>query len=1031
MKKRLITSEVGSMMIEALAMLALIAAITPILYRKTAERTTELQDINSAGEIRSIIKAVDDYVSANFDAISKGETVDTSCSGANASFDYESLKDQPDAHVKVPLGHFCEFLPYGILDSSGNAKSSRLFSSNYQVVLKVKGDGEANGNRVVTSFVVTEPNMEMREMRSSSIASMIGGNGGYVTEGSTGSGEDASGGKIAGNLGIWGIDDAREELGVSVKKGAIVAASIQGISSQNVKINVDGVLYRTAQPDQSLNTMSTTLYMGATGSTERNSIVNIKDLIVGGETEGANNTVYIDPTKIQVKSDLGGDTTLSPGFLNLSGVTLSGLLLDPDVGRLLTISSPTKINGGLDVNASATVKDHLTVTNGTLQVQDIFYAGVDSADAGFIIGANLATVKMPLIVGVNGQHCTSANWDECSLNVKGDAHIGGDLTVDNSFSAKNLHAQEKLSVGDSDKGLDLTYTPSTSKSTLNFGNGYITAESSGANDGKGVFDIGNSVFEVDTKNTYKTVTINSDKYYLNTPDAYIGGSSGSISMQVGDEYEPAAYMYMNTPGEFYATSRQDMGITSYMNLGIEAPNTAIRANTVTLGTSSLGESVDTVTINADANLKIKDSSSGHNITVENIPTYMSGASANLTMTGGADIIVQKADDETKNIIRMGSDKFTTPSTMSQPQIDIASEGIFANDTNNQKVLKIDLTAEGDQEDEHSVYIRKGAIRIHDTDSSNGGLAYVQTDRFKSHTQLETLALPSNSAGSSEYEVNPAYTSIMHDIKLVSRGGARLSDILPDFINKGIYLVDNTYPAYGYKCNTANGDQQGRPLDSYMGLSKENKEQIKTCQYVSDYVSPWAGFVPTPTCPPGYSKVITVTPASFDIAQAGILNGKDIVFSEFKPVDSEPAPQPLYHQKNTWLKSFANANGSDDSFVGWDVGMGYVYPEFKFSGDISDLEGLGTGNPDETSEEVEGGDEEVVIWNLFPVYAGTLEGYATVYCYFNRKYDGWDPELVDTTYDQLENFRAVNSKEKTDANYLKRLQGGDNLLYDVW
>ena len=43
-----------------------------------------------------------------------------------------------------------------------------------------------------------------------------------------------------------------------------------------------------------------------------------------------------------------------------------------------------------------------------------------------------------------------------------------------------------------------------------------------------------------------------------------------------------------------------------------------------------------------------------------------------------------------------------------------------------------------------------------------------------------------------YQVNPAYPSVIHDIKLTTRGGARLSDILPDFINKGIYVLDNTY-----------------------------------------------------------------------------------------------------------------------------------------------------------------------------------------------------------------------------------------------
>ena len=41
-------NQTGSLMIEAMAMLALISLVTPTLYKKSAERTTELQDINTA-----------------------------------------------------------------------------------------------------------------------------------------------------------------------------------------------------------------------------------------------------------------------------------------------------------------------------------------------------------------------------------------------------------------------------------------------------------------------------------------------------------------------------------------------------------------------------------------------------------------------------------------------------------------------------------------------------------------------------------------------------------------------------------------------------------------------------------------------------------------------------------------------------------------------------------------------------------------------------------------------------------------------
>lgn len=42
-----------------------------------------------------------------------------------------------------------------------------------------------------------------------------------------------------------------------------------------------------------------------------------------------------------------------------------------------------------------------------------------------------------------------------------------------------------------------------------------------------------------------------------------------------------------------------------------------------------------------------------------------------------------------------------------------------------------------------------------------------------------------------YKVDPAYTSVMKDIILDSRGGARLSEILPNYISKGFYSINET------------------------------------------------------------------------------------------------------------------------------------------------------------------------------------------------------------------------------------------------
>lgn len=407
------------------------------------------------------------------------------------------------------------------------------------------------------------------------------------------------------------------------------------------------------------------------------------------------------------------------------------------------------------------------------------------------------------------------------------------------------------------------------------------------------------------------------------------------------------------------------------------------------------------------------------------------------------------NNSNSDIVRIGE-------TAGTAQVDISGQKVTMKDAEN-GVLKIDITKDSTSNEGYPVYIRKGAIELTQANAAGNLINnYVKADRFVvSTTDNPPLygynhGLQSNIGTNYPYQVNPAYTSLMHDIKLTTRGGARLSDILPDFINKGIYVVDNTYPALGTSCT---GGGNGMSLASYMDLGMNAKNGRTPCTSLYDQVSPWAGFVPTPACPPGYSKVITLTPASFAMAQAGIpqagireigsggqmsrLNEDLLIPLEVKsPYDyltgsteTDPAPTPLYYQKNTWLKSFINKNGSGADFVGWDVGMGFVYPYYQYQDYIEKIAGT-SYNPlnstalDNTGETL----AQTVIWNLFPVYAGTLEGYATVYCYFNRS--NFESPYVDTTYNQLDNFRDYFNKQN--YNYYRRLNSADtNSDYGTW
>ena len=114
----------------------------------------------------------------------------------------------------------------------------------------------------------------------------------------------------------------------------------------------------------------------------------------------------------------------------------------------------------------------------------------------------------------------------------------------------------------------------------------------------------------------------------------------------------------------------------------------------------------------------------------------------------------------------------------------------------------------------------------------------------------------------------AYTSVMHDIKLTTRGGARLSDILPDFINKGIYITSNTYQDDIKKMSFKFDSSSKKVVPAGTGDTATPLSGSIVLGNSDSWASPYLGFVPAPQCPPGYNRVITMAPQSFMMAQAG-------------------------------------------------------------------------------------------------------------------------------------------------------------------
>ncbi len=315
--------------------------------------------------------------------------------------------------------------------------------------------------------------------------------------------------------------------------------------------------------------------------------------------------------------------------------------------------------------------------------------------------------------------------------------------------------------------------------------------------------------------------------------------------------------------------------------------------------------------------------------------YDKDAGVNIIATG------KTKDDYVKNVLVIDQTK-----DYDADETDLPRDGAYGSN----------FVEGGDQIDRGTVYIRKGMIEVITDENSStvsksysalSGSGIVRASRFVANNQPvsyggisfngyevpqqlkeERYILFNNSSLGGQYDyymVNPAYTSVMNDIKLTTRGGARLSDILPDFINKGIYIANNTY------------DEDSFDTDDF-----KNWNNYGTTTASKPYASPYLGSVPAPQCPPGYGKVITVHPISFNIAQAGSLE-YDSTRDRFRaqegnigPADYAPAMSDTGANNTTGVTNVGpNLNKYTPQYNRLKVGSGEKNEKPEISMDMDD------------------------------------------------------------------------------------------------
>lgn len=149
----------GTLLVEALAMLGLIAMVTPTLYKKSAERLQEIQDINVASQARTMSNVMDAYIRQNFSGL-MSSAAEVSNSTVVIEFD-----DNQSGAYRVG---YSSYLPYGY-------KPDELRGFDKPKVYVHRDDS------TLVSYVLYPKIIDIGSKRAARMASLVGANGGIIT----------------------------------------------------------------------------------------------------------------------------------------------------------------------------------------------------------------------------------------------------------------------------------------------------------------------------------------------------------------------------------------------------------------------------------------------------------------------------------------------------------------------------------------------------------------------------------------------------------------------------------------------------------------------------------------------------------------------------------------------------------------------------------------------------------------------------------------------------------------------------------
>ena len=761
------SDERGALMLEAIALLGLMTMMSPMVVRQTADRTAEMEEVAIAGQMKTLRDAVSSYIDSNYANIA---------AWAN------------DAQV-LTLDDLRPYLPASFVQADGTLGNKLV--DDYRVGIRrerpcndTNPDGsltDACNRWKITGLISSGTQAggagnELDDRRAARIATMIGADGGYIRStqalNALFPGNPAEANKAIGAQGIWEIDDVTQFFpagGWQPGQGRVVATTTytSGIGGD--------FLYRHAVNGlPEANSMFTDIDMSGMGTGAHRirhsgglEVVNGKIIVRDSRDNNwdADAATTISNTELtmqdaDVSITKGGNTSFTLGEGEVRAATAGGEMGVTDLdaymaagGAEVSLTSGAIYEGGNSFEQNVT-GDSIITAGGRYDVQ--------SGDNMFLTASN-GSVN---IKGGSGEGKGINLNTNCTSGTGSSSSCYGLFLRNTSTAWTNAGDARNRMVG----GLNLYASSSTPFS--------ITGYSGKSGRDQPFLTVTNRY-----ANEKALIMHNSTSKDATNDDFYRDGHTANPDVSI-----MASYKSDNDP-RYASGGRIYLGVGEKERIGLEAAETggSLRMHSRKSPTDS--KTVNTVLLggsmwNGGGQNKqqsggflmlspgLQSSSVGDGDAWSNRVFYLNSHLGRAEMPN---FIVQRI--ALKNEPTTEADYGYSVQSLATPKYNddgtLASKDL--NDTIDSETIKNQL----------------------ESPELKGGLA---STYYGNNTVSENIPGYATNIDYSRYEVDPAFVSVMNDIKLTSRGGAHLADILPNYINKGIYVLSNTYAYGGWPCD---------------------------------------------------------------------------------------------------------------------------------------------------------------------------------------------------------------------------------------